>query len=217
VPNTRQTILKIKGCLSEFRTPPFCLPVPLDMLREKCGSPDSERAATTTTRRINTNHNLMMEAYQLSEDQQSQLNIDTINLLNGLETELQDKVKLKPPPSIIADRYSVVTGDPFHYMKRTIRPKDHEIVKEFSNRLTRAWVDFEPRCFTGVEDTLREQKGLSDTDIQENDIRPQVFSQTLPAFHFAPINTLLAIASVYCWYGAQMSKSLKNPLFNDVA
>jgi hypothetical protein len=66
VTNTRHTLLKRKGCLSDFGTPTFCLPVPLDMLREKCGSPDSERAATATTRRINTNHNLMTEAYQLS-------------------------------------------------------------------------------------------------------------------------------------------------------
>jgi hypothetical protein len=74
------------------------------MLREKCGIPDSERAATSTTRRINTNHNLMTDAYQLSADQQSQLELDTINLINSIERELQDNVKLKSPPSIIADR-----------------------------------------------------------------------------------------------------------------
>jgi hypothetical protein len=72
-------------------------------------------------------------------------------------------------------------------MKRTIPPKDHEIVKEFSNRLTRAWFDFEPTRFTGVEDTLREQKGLSDTDIDKKmtfDLK--YFHKRCPHFTFPP-------------------------------
>jgi hypothetical protein len=100
-------------------------------------SPNLEFTATATTLGVNANQNLTTEAYQLSNNQQSQLDIDSINPLNGIEREVQEKLELKTPPSSIVNYYSVITGDPFHYTKRKICPKDHDIVNEFSNFLTR--------------------------------------------------------------------------------
>jgi hypothetical protein len=86
------------------------------------------------------------------------VNRETIDMVRSLTG--QNHRKLGTPPNKIVDQYSVVTGDVFHFTKRPVTPKDHEVNKEYYNRLTRAWNEFDG----GV---LRNDDGLSDEEISK--------------------------------------------------
>jgi hypothetical protein len=50
-------------------------------------------------------------------------------------------------------------------MKRPIAPKDHEVNKEYYNRLTRAWNEFDCGVLSKVTDSLRNDDRLSEEEI----------------------------------------------------
>jgi hypothetical protein len=208
-------ILKKRACLLDFGPLPFQVPLYLETLRARSESPNMDAPSTTT--HLNTHHRLSINSTQ-HHDQVMQLELDTINILNAVENDVQEHAKLRPLPSTIADCFSVVTCDPFHHMEWMVVPNNHEINKEFHNRLTRGWFEFGPIQLGGMKENLYQTHSPTNEKIEIKMIFDlKYFQKRFPRVTLPPSKHCWRVQPVCSWYGAHMSESLGKPMFNYLA
>ena len=227
------------ACLGDFGAPPFQMVVPLTMLAPHVAcehapvwsqpsppaptsapSPPSSHmpsAADDVANGIDADADAALEDWEPSTDEIDLLRATAASMASSASDSGSQSSALDPPPAAIADRYSSVTGDAFHFMDRPKVPMRHEIKKAYFVALRDAWFIFNPKMLHDVKQALR-AKGLSEADIEAklyydfDYFRERVERCVAPpSIHYWRVRRVFEI------FGPLVDSKTKAPLFNDAA
>ena len=117
-------------------------------------------------------------------------------------------------PDTIADVWSSVVGDGFHFMDRAKVPVHHDSKKGYFHALQEAFFAWDPVVLEEVKDCLR-AKGLSGKDIEAKmyfDV--QYFRARVPRVILPASKLYRRVRAVFELYGNKVDAKSKTPLFN---
>ncbi|KAK3271924.1 hypothetical protein CYMTET_19751 [Cymbomonas tetramitiformis] len=121
---------------------------------------------------------------------------------------------LDPPPTHIAEVYSTVVGDAFHFMDRPKVPVHHEFKKAYFVALMEAWFAWEPVALDKVKAILK-SNGASDAEIEAKmyyDVK--WFRERVPRVVPPPPQHYWRVRAVFMLFGPQIDTKTGVPLFN---
>jgi hypothetical protein len=126
--------------------------------------------------------------------------------------------KLSPPPDgEIADVYSAVLGDGFHFIDRAKVPMTHPYKKGYFVAMRDAWYAWDPIILEKVKASLRES-GLTEDDIAAKQyFNVAFFRERVPRVVLPPSALYWRVRAVYETFGPAVDSDTGKPLFNDAA
>ena len=122
-----------------------------------------------------------------------------------------------PPDGDVADKFSSVLGDAFHFMDRAKVPVNHSFKKGYFVALRDAWFSWDPIILEKVKASLRE------TGQTEDDIAAKLyydvafFRARVPRVVLPPSTLYWRVRAVYEVFGPAVDSDTGKPLFNDAA